>query len=175
MGIIVLSKREEIEMNWHEFFIYDNGTLFWKVKPSRSVLVGSVAGGLHSAGYVDLRLNKKAYLCHRIIWEMHNGIIPEGMEIDHINHIRDDNRIENLRLVSRLENHRNRSKPKNNKSGFTGVRQTNSGKWTSYICLRDENNKRYIKTLYYGDSFDCAVSARVEAVKGFGFHDNHGE
>ena len=43
-------------------------------------------------------------LVHRIVWETFNGEIPEGMEIDHINTIRDDNRLENLRLVTHKEN-----------------------------------------------------------------------
>lgn len=41
---------------------------------------------------------------HRVIWYYFNGEIPEGMEIDHINGIRDDNRLENLRLVTHTEN-----------------------------------------------------------------------
>lgn len=44
---------------------------------------------------------------HRFIWEAFNGEIPEGMEIDHINTNRSDNRLENLRLVSSSENKRN--------------------------------------------------------------------
>ena len=49
----------------------------------------------------------KRILEHRVIYEMHHGPIPEGMEIDHINGIRDDNRIENLRVVTRTENQHN--------------------------------------------------------------------
>lgn len=43
-------------------------------------------------------------MVHRLVWEAFNGKIPEGMEIDHINCIRDDNRLENLRLVTHKEN-----------------------------------------------------------------------
>lgn len=41
---------------------------------------------------------------HRIVWETFNGTIPEGYEIDHINSVRDDNRLENLQLLTPLEN-----------------------------------------------------------------------
>ncbi|QJT70573.1 UNVERIFIED_ASMBLY: HNH endonuclease [Shigella phage 2019SD1] len=82
---------------------------------------GSVAGCVDKNGYVRIRYNGVLLLAHRIIWEMHNGKIPEGMEIDHIWHNRWDNRIENLRLASRLENSKNVSLLKRNKSGRVGV------------------------------------------------------
>ena len=44
---------------------------------------------------------------HRLIWETFNYEIPEGYEIDHINTIRDDNRVENLRCISHVENMHN--------------------------------------------------------------------
>ncbi len=48
-------------------------------------------------------------MAHRLIWIYHYGPIPEGFEIDHINRKRDDNRIENLRVVPRRLNHLNRT------------------------------------------------------------------
>lgn len=50
--------------------------------------------------YQSVMINGNKRLLHRFIWFMWNGEIPEGCQIDHINSIRDDNRIENLRLVS---------------------------------------------------------------------------
>ena len=50
---------------------------------------------------------KETYKVHRLVWEAFNGEIPEGMEIDHINTIRDDNRLENLRCVTPKENRNN--------------------------------------------------------------------
>ncbi len=41
---------------------------------------------------------------HRLVWEHHNGLVPNDMEIHHINGVRDDNRIENLALVSHADN-----------------------------------------------------------------------
>ncbi len=57
----------------------------------------------------------------RYIWEEVYGLIPEGMEIDHINRNRRDNRLENLRLVSRSQNNFNKGKYRNNTSGYKGV------------------------------------------------------
>ncbi|MGU3904773.1 HNH endonuclease [Escherichia coli] len=65
------------------------------------------------------------------------GDIPEGMEIDHINGIRHDNRIENLRLVKKSANQRNRIKlSKNNSSGISGVYFCNTRKrWIAHKRL----------------------------------------
>ena len=49
----------------------------------------------------------KSVLVHRVVWEAFNGDIPKGMQIDHINTIRDDNRLENLRVCSQQENSNN--------------------------------------------------------------------
>ena len=50
---------------------------------------------------------RKTSLVHRLVWEAFNGEIPKGMQIDHINTIRDDNRLENLRICSQQENSNN--------------------------------------------------------------------
>lgn len=47
---------------------------------------------------------KKGYLVHRLVWEAFNGPIPEGMEVNHINEIKTDNRLENLNLMTKKEN-----------------------------------------------------------------------
>lgn len=55
-------------------------------------------------GYMQVRLGQKTYLAHRIVWEAFNGPIPEGMQINHINEKKDDNRLENLNLMTPKEN-----------------------------------------------------------------------
>lgn len=54
-------------------------------------------------------VEKGSYLYHRVLWVLyHHEDIPEDMQIDHINGIRSDNRIENLRVVSKRENDQNK-------------------------------------------------------------------
>ncbi|UXM05344.1 HNH endonuclease motif protein [Salmonella phage F115] len=116
--------------------------------------------------YVEERPRK----VHRVIWEIHNGKIPDGMEVDHIDHNKLNNNIENLRLVSKKENHKNMPLQKNNKSGFCGV------------CFIERCNKYRSsikvdgKTKYLGYFIDIndAIKARIDANKIFGFHNNHG-
>lgn len=62
---------------------------------------------LQKNGYEYVVIDGGAKLAHRVLWEVFNGEIPAGMEIDHINTIKTDNRIENLRLVTSSENKRN--------------------------------------------------------------------
>lgn len=58
-------------------------------------------------GYDYVSIGGKAKLLHRLMWESFNGEIPDGMEIDHINTIRTDNRLDNLRLATPKENRNN--------------------------------------------------------------------
>jgi hypothetical protein len=88
----------------NDLLSYKNGILIWKVKPNKRIEAGAQAGYVNSQGYVSFMFNGNNYLAHRVIWEMHNGIIPEGMQVDHINRDRLDNRIENLRLATHQQN-----------------------------------------------------------------------
>ncbi|MDA6380520.1 HNH endonuclease signature motif containing protein [Escherichia coli] len=67
-----------------------------------------------------IMINGKAYPAHRLAWLIVYGTMPDGF-IDHINRVRTDNRISNLRLVTHSENMQNRKIQKNNKSGYRGV------------------------------------------------------
>ena len=71
-----------------------------------------LAGSIQSKGYKQIFTFKdgkhKAYMVHRLIWETFMGPIPDGLEIDHINRNRTDNRLENLRVVTHKENIWNR-------------------------------------------------------------------
>ncbi len=156
-------------MIWNEVFKYKDGHIFWNIK-RRKVKFGSEAGSCKSHGYKVVRVNGRQFLVHRIIWEMHNGAIPEGMEIDHINHVRDDNRIENLRIVSHADNMKNQKMNINNKSGHHGVSLCRSrGKWLAKITA----NGSHI-FLGHFDTIEEAIDARMNAITQLKFHENHG-
>jgi len=106
----------------HDIFSYADGLLKWKhsLTGSRRV-AGMVAGSINNDGYVIVEVAGKSVAAHRIVWLMHNGHWPTG-EIDHINGIRHDNRIENLRDVHRKTNAENRrSASKTSKTKLLGV------------------------------------------------------
>ena len=85
--------------------------------------------------------------------------IPDGMEIDHINGVRHDNRIANLRLATSTENSRNMAIPTHNTSGVSGVTyRKNRGTWQAQISIG--NVTKYIGSF---SGFEGAVSARQDA------------
>ena len=90
--------------NWSYYFNYANGKLYWGIKPSNSISEGDEAKNINADGHIRVTIKGKSYYAHRIIWEMHNGKIPEGMVIDHINENKQDNRIENLQCITPKEN-----------------------------------------------------------------------
>jgi hypothetical protein len=120
-------------------------------------------------GYRSGRVAGQHLKGHRVAWAIHHGSWPDGF-IDHINGDRADNRIENLRVVSRAGNNRNRKRPNVNTSGVIGVcRDKNTMKWQAYAS---HNGAR----LYFG-SFDTvkeAAEARRIGIESLGFHPNHG-
>ena len=78
------------------------------------------AGTANRVGYRQIWFQGKQHMEHRVAWFLHYGEWPDK-QIDHINGVRDDNRISNLRLATNSQNQCNRKRPSNNTSGFKGV------------------------------------------------------
>ena len=117
-----------------ELFDYDGAQLIWKVG-GQGRQRGKPAGSYDSNGYRKVSIDKKVYRMHRVIWLHVYGEFPPN-DTDHINGIRDDNRIENLRAVTRSENCRNAKKSIRNSSGITGVHwDKKNQKWMASITL----------------------------------------
>lgn len=124
---------------------------------------------ISSEGYIRLTVGQRSLYAHRVAFALYHEKWPSGV-IDHINGNRTDNRIANLRDVTRCDNVRNCRLSATNKSGFTGVRFIEKrNKWRSEIRVFD---KRYFLGEFL--AFDDAVSARKLANKKFGFDANHG-
>lgn len=131
---------EKLRARVIELFNYDQATgLFTRrVGVQGGGRAGSVAGTL-SHGYVRIRIDGKLHSAHRLAWLVVHGYMPD--ELDHINLIKDDNRIENLRPATRSENQRNKGKQSNNTSGYKGVYWDKSkGKW--HARAQDANGKQ---------------------------------
>lgn len=129
----------------NELFEYRNGKLFNKTNRGSRAGVGKESG-VYQKGYLRSQVKKKQYFNHRLIFLMHYGYMPEM--IDHINGIRDDNRIENLRPVNYAQNRWNASKPSHNKSGVKGIRwREKQKKWVVAISCNKHRKQ-------YGSFFD---------------------
>lgn len=148
-------------------FKVQDGKLVNLVRRGSRAMPGMFAGSPNSDGYLRVKINNVAFRVHRVIWLITYGEWPEG-QIDHINGVRDDNRIENLRAVSVVGNQQNQHMRVDNTSGTTGVR-LESGAWTAKIRVRG-------KRLHLGrfKSMEEAAAARKSAELLYGFHPNHG-
>lgn len=123
-----------------------------------------------STGYVTVSINNARYLAHRVAWAIHFGEDPLTAEIDHINGDRQDNRIANLRCVSRRVNARNQALRTNNTSGRLGVYWEDCRRrWHAQIMV-DGNCIFLGRYCEYSE----AVSAREAAEIQHAFHENHG-
>ncbi|ECY5873973.1 Pathogenesis-related transcriptional factor and ERF protein [Salmonella enterica] len=97
----------------------DTGVFYW-LESRGGVHAGCIAGSPDTNGYVQIRINTVAYLAHRLALFYTNGIWPSE-QVDHINGVKNDNRICNLRNASPVENMRNTRLSRNNTSGIKGV------------------------------------------------------
>ncbi len=155
---------------------YDPETgIFRWLFSDRKTETGAIAGTLHSDpanAYWTIGLLGKTFRAHRLAWLAIYGEIPDypEYEIDHINQIKHDNRIENLRIVNDVQQSQNKKRPINNTSGCVGVhRHRTQTEWRAKIC-----HQRKSFHLYNGPDFFEACCARKSAEIRFGFHPNHG-
>ena len=122
-----------------ELFHYepDTGNLVWRFDRCANKVAGKIAGSLNN-GYFRIRIDGKGYFAHRIIWLYVYGAWPAN-DIDHINGIKTDNRIFNLREATKSQNGQNQRKPQShNTSGYLGV-SAYKGKWKATIKLSGNN------------------------------------
>ena len=141
-------------------FQYKNGTVYWKCNRGTNIKAGTIAGSKKgNKGYVKIGYKGKTYKAHRIVWCLcHGEWPPKHLQIDHINHVRDDNRIENLRIVTPQGNQEN-----NFGKGFSKVGK----KWTARIVV---NGKQ--KYLGRFDTPEKANAAYLEAKKQYHLNAN---
>lgn len=142
----------------HRQLMYNpwTGIFYWKVSNSNRVQVGYIAGTKTKCGYIQIRIDSKFYLAHRLAWFYVYGYIPEN-DIDHRDRVKYHNWLKNLREASAQCNLRNTANFAHNTSGIKGVsREKRTNKWASHIMI---NRKK--KSLGNYKSFDNAVCARL--------------
>jgi hypothetical protein len=156
----------------------DTGVLTWKARPLshfatenacntiNSRFSGKTAGCLRPSGYLAVRMGNDLFFAHRIVWKMVHGCNPSG-DIDHINKTKTDNRICNLRDVSRSQNNMNGKSAKGSTSKYLGVCwNANAGKWVAQIT-KDYKHK-YLGL--FSDEIDAAKAYDKAAIEMFGDH-----
>ena len=151
-----------------ELFNYNSATgIFTRRINIGNTKIGDIPGSPDKDGYIDMCIDRRKYKAHRLAWLYCFGKFPNGV-IDHINRIKTDNRIENLRDVTISENCKNLPKPSTNTSGHLGVTWC-KGKWQASIHI----NKKYIHLGRFSN-IEKAAKARKAAEQLHGYHPTHG-
>lgn len=156
----------------------------------KNVSKGNVAGGMGNSGYYQVRVNGRLTLVHRVIWELLNGEIPDGMFIDHIDQDKTNNDISNLRVVTRAGNNQNHPLRQDSSSGVVGVNRLvntlRSGNlaiyWKALWCEDGERKYKLFPVKKYGEdeAFRMACEYRKLMIEkmnqeGAGYTENHGK
>ena len=167
-----LSKHDISQETLREYFAYDpaTGHLTWIKKAGKRVNLTHRAGSLiPKSGYRSINFKGRSFPEHHLIWCWYYGFWPKS-QLDHINHVRSDNRIENLREVTVAENAQNRRRRENTRVGEAGIWfNKRTGKYVAEISM---NCKRVFRKSF--TDIDEAVSARKAKLIELGFHINHG-
>lgn len=165
----MLGYREALELFRYD---YETGILYWRWRVSNRIPKTLEAGAQNkSNGYLYVSVHGRDYLVHRVVMLMCYGFYGEGLDVDHINHIRNDNRLCNLRFVTGSENSKNQSLSSKSTTGVTGVSFSKTRKkYRARITVDRES-------IYLGifDTLEEAAAARAEANLKFNFHNNHGK
>jgi hypothetical protein len=140
----------------HNIFEYNNGNLIYK-QDRLIKRKGEIAGSILKKGYIQIGINGKTYLAHRLIFFMFNGFMPKY--VDHINGIRNDNRIENLREADSFQNNWNRKKIPNKKFPAKGIYK--HSKYDKYCVEITFKGERIHLGIF--DTLDEAVKASNNA------------
>lgn len=115
----------------------DTGLIRWKV-PRNRMLAGKIAGWPDNNGYIRILVDGKKHWAHHVAWAMYHGEWSPHL-VDHKNHNKSDNRIENLRPATYSQNSQNKRVSKRNKFGLKGVTIRPSGRYTATICINRRN------------------------------------
>lgn len=137
-----MSKEILTQSSLKELLNYDSATgQFTRLKSTaHNAVAGTIAGSYHKhIGYIIVSIKKKPYLAHRLAWFYTYGTWPEK-NIDHVNGVRTDNRIDNLRVACQSQNMMNRPAQANNTSGFKGVSWNKfAGKWHAACAVKGKH------------------------------------
>lgn len=151
-----MKKTEITQKILKQLLRYDKSTgkFTWREKPA----------GTNKDGYVSISLFGKLYPAHRLAWLYEYGEWPKNV-IDHVNRVKNDNRILNLRDCTLKDNGKNRTKSKSNTSGYKGVYQSSKNRWIAVCRI----NGKSVRVGHFKSTEEAA-----EAYKNFA-QKHHGE
>lgn len=144
--------RERLKQLLH--YNKDTG-VFTRLVSNRTDRINKEPGALNTKGYVQIRLDGRLYVAHRLAWLYMNGAFPVD-QLDHIDGDKTNNALVNLREVTNKQNQENVPLQLNNTSGFRGVSYDKRyKKFRAYVCHNRRN-----KTIGF---FETAIEASIAA------------
>lgn len=159
-------KNKLTQKSLKKFLHYDPNTgIFTRlISISNNAQKSSIAGNKNVRGYRRIRIEGKEYLEHRLVWLYVHGYMPP-QEIDHINRVRHDNRLKNLRLATRKINCSNTGMMSNNSSGVKGVTwNRKSKKWQAQIGANQKEKRRNIYIGMYDNIPDAKLAREIAEI-----------
>lgn len=144
-----------------KLFLYSDGLLLWRVKKGRCGIAGSVAGSIGARGHWRIGVDGKDYLRSHLVWFYKTASWPKE-QIDHIDVNPLNDRIENLREATNIQNSANKRKYCTNTSGFKGVYYfKTTRRWMAQI----KANGKLIYLGYYDTPEQAHVAYSEAALK----------
>lgn len=130
----------------------DSGLFVWRRDmKKRQVKAGDIAGHLNAKlGYVMIGFNGRPVYAHRLALFYQTGVWPTAT-VDHINGVRSDNRLCNLREASRLEN----------ANGFRAISKANTSGYTG-VVFHKQRNRWHARTILFGKSVSLGLHDTLE-------------
>lgn len=128
------------------------GALTWRTKASKKCVVGAEAGCKTPAGYIRITIDGTPHMAHRLAWQHFHGEEAAAL-IDHRNRCRTDNRINNLRLATDVDNAQNVVWGRPNKGGHRGIH------WNKRLC-------KWVATIRNGEGRRLHLGAFDDPAKG---------
>jgi len=146
------------------------GVFLWKIDRASTARVGSTAGYRRRDGYTGMKIEQRELLAHRVAWLHVHGRWPVD-QLDHVNGIKSDNRLTNLREASRAENKCNTKRPATNTSGFKGVTwHIHTKRWVARLTI----NRRRVHLGYFSTADEAHTAYCTAAAQRYGRFFNPG-
>lgn len=178
-------------MNWHDWFVYDetSPSCLRNLVSRGRAKAGSTAGTQRSDGYWVVGFQRSNVLCHRIVYEMFNGPIPDRFEVDHKDGTPANCKKDNLRAIPKPVNQRNMRLDSRNTSGTAGVslvtvagRNKTHTYWAAcWVSSEGRQCRKYFSVDRLGDSKARALAnvTRLSEIhklngQGLGYTERHG-
>jgi len=135
----------------------ETGKLYWKKSPAPRIAIGDEANHVNQKGYIHIMFKGKKYLGHRLAWALGHETLDVPPILDHINCIKTDNRLSNLRAATCFQNSQNQPNKNPNGNLKGAFYQKERGYWYSII----QSN---LKSKYLG-SFETELEAHAAYCK----------